>query len=43
MYRELGLLELKKNKNENAKYNLSKYLELNINATDAEIIKSYLN
>ena len=43
VYRELGLLELKKNKNENAKYNLSKYLELNINAKDAEIIKSYLN
>ena len=43
MYRELGLLELKKNKNENAKYNLSKYLELNKNAKDAEIIKSYLN
>ena len=43
VYRELGLLQLKKEKNNEAKKNLKKYLELAKNPKDELIIKSYLN
>ena len=43
VYRELGLLQLKIEKNEEAKKNLKKYLELAKNPQDAAIIESYLN
>ena len=43
VYRELGLLQLKKEKNNEAKKNLKKYLELAKNPKDEPIIKSYLN
>ena len=42
-YRELGLLQLKIDKNDEAKKNLKKYLELSNNPKDESIIKSYLN
>ena len=43
VYRELGLLQLKIEKNKEAKKNLKKYLELAKNPQDAAIIESYLN
>tara|TARA_B100001123_G_scaffold80730_1_gene91821 strand:+ start:258 stop:1421 length:1164 start_codon:yes stop_codon:yes gene_type:complete len=43
VYKELGLLQLKIDKNEDAKKNLQKYLDLAKNPKDASIIKSYLN
>ena len=43
VYRELGLLQLKTEKKNEAKKNLIKYLELAKNPKDALIIKSYLN
>ena len=43
VYRELGLLQLKIEKNEEAKKNLKKYLKLAKNPQDAAIIESYLN
>lgn len=43
VYRELGLLQLKTEKKNEAKKNLIKYLELAKNPKDASIIKSYLN
>ena len=43
VYKELGLLQLKTEKNDEAKKNLQKYLELAKNPDDAPIIKSYLN
>ena len=43
VYRELGLLQLKIEKNNEAKKNLKKYLELTKNPKDESIIKSYLN
>tara|TARA_Y100001960_G_scaffold74744_1_gene79689 strand:- start:1521 stop:2714 length:1194 start_codon:yes stop_codon:yes gene_type:complete len=42
-YKELGLLQLKIDKNEEARANLKKYLELAVNPEDESIIKSYLN
>ena len=43
VYKELGLLQLKTEKNDEAKKNLQKYLELAKSPEDAPIIKSYLN
>ena len=43
VYRELGLLQFKIEKNNEAKKNLKKYLELAKNPKDESIIKSYLN
>ena len=43
VYRELGLLQLKTEKKNKAKKNLTKYLELAKNPKDKAIIKSYLN
>jgi len=43
VYRELGLLQLKTENKEEAKKNLSKYLEVAKNPKDESIIKSYLN
>ena len=43
VYRELGLLQLKTEKEHEAKKNLKKYLELAKNPKDESIIKSYLN
>ena len=43
VYRELGLLQLKTEKKNEAKKNLEKYLEVAKNPKDASIIKSYLN
>ena len=42
-YKEIGLLQLKIDKKTEAKKNLKKYLELNKNSEDAEIIKTYLD
>ena len=42
-YRELGLLQLKIDKIEEAKKNLKKYLEFSSNPEDASIIRSYIN
>jgi len=42
-YRELGLLLLKDKKIIEAKKNLQKYVDLEPNAKDVEIVKSYLN
>ena len=41
-YRELGLLLLKENKNNEAKEKLKKYVDLAPNAKDVEIVKSYI-
>ena len=41
-YRELGLLLLKENKNNEAKEKLKKYVDLAPNAKDIEIVKSYI-
>ena len=41
-YRELGLLLLKENKNNEAKEKLKKYIDLAPNAKDVEIVKSYI-
>ena len=43
VYKELGLLQLKIEKNEEAKKNLRKYLKLAKSPQDAAIIESYLN
>ena len=43
VYRELGLLQFKIEKNNEAKKNLKKYLELAKKPKDESIIKSYLN
>ena len=43
VYRELGLLQLKIEKNKEAKKNLQKYIDLAINPKDKSIIESYLN
>ena len=43
VYRELGLLQLKTEKKNEAKKNLKKYLELAKNPEDKPIIESYLN
>ena len=43
VYRELGLLQLKTEQDNEAKKNLKKYLELAKNPKDAPIIESYLN
>ena len=43
VYRELGLLQLKTEKKNEAKKNLAKYLEVAKNPKDESIIKSYLN
>tara|TARA_Y100000590_G_scaffold319976_1_gene362193 strand:+ start:243 stop:1442 length:1200 start_codon:yes stop_codon:yes gene_type:complete len=43
VYRELGLLQLKIEKNKEAKENLKKYINLAKNAKDVSIIKSYLD
>ena len=43
VYRELGLLQLKIEKNEEAKKNLKEYLKLSKNPQDGAIIESYLN
>ena len=43
VYRELGLLQLKTEKKNEAKKNLTKYLKLAKNPKDESIIKSYLN
>ena len=43
VYRELGLLQLKTEKKNEAKKNLIKYLEIAKNPKDKSIIKSYLN
>ena len=43
VYKEIGLLQLKIEKNEEAKKNLKKYLKLAKNPQDAAIIESYLN
>ena len=42
VYRELGLLLLKENKNNEAKEKLKKYVDLAPNAKDVEIVKSYI-
>ena len=43
VYKELGLLQLKIEKDKKAKKNLQRYLDLAINPKDKSIIESYLN
>ena len=42
-FKELGLLQFKIEKNDEAKKNLKKYLEIAKNPKDRSIIESYLN